>query len=134
MEQPNLFYESLEDALKQVVRALGGTKKVGGMLWPALEFEAAKSRLNDCLNTERPAKLSPEELLLLLQLGRQHGAHDAMAFIVSCAGYRMPTALEPKDEAVGLQKQMEMHLQAIGQVMTRWERLVDSAAAMRVVK
>ena len=47
------MYENIEDALRDAVRALGGTKAVGGKLFPSLPIEQAASRVADCLNIDR---------------------------------------------------------------------------------
>ena len=45
--QYELIHETLNEAMTDAVRALGGSKKVGALLWPAKPVDEAKNRLND---------------------------------------------------------------------------------------
>lgn len=98
MEQQALFHEDINDALRAAVKSCGGTKKVAGQLWPEKTLADAQSYLNDCLNTARPAKLSQEQVLLLLKWAKQAGCHDAINYICEQAGYSHPQPIEPEDE------------------------------------
>ena len=42
-------YETIEDALRDLVRALGGSKAVGAKLFPTLPIDQAAGRVSDCL-------------------------------------------------------------------------------------
>lgn len=99
-----LFYESLNDAIRSVVQALGGTKKVGAALWPAKPPQQAAQRVTDCLNDARPDKFSPDELLLLAKWGRDEGCHALMAFLCAEAGYAAPVPLNRADRKAALQE------------------------------
>jgi hypothetical protein len=96
--------ESLNQALVECVKAAGGSANVGPKLWPEKSREAAQRALLDCLNEDRPAKLSPEQVLLVLRLARAKGFHDGMNFIASDLGYGTPVPIEPRDEYAELQK------------------------------
>lgn len=123
MNQESLFYESFSDALKDVVRVAGGAKAVGGVLWPEKTPEAAQSQLLDCLNDHRPAKLSPEQVLLLLSLGRSKGCHAAMNYVTREAGYSDPTPIEPEDERARLQREFVEAQKAMSRLAERMERV-----------
>lgn len=97
------FFESVNDSLRELVRHLGGHKKVGPMLWPELPLDQAGNRLRDCLNLDRREKLSPEQFVFLLKLGRQVGYHGAMAFVAADAGYESPRPVSPEDAVNALQ-------------------------------
>lgn len=105
MSQDALFYESLADALRAVVQALGGTKAAGCRLWPEKTPESAHRTLLDCLNEARPEKLSPEQVLWLLAAGRKVGCHAAMNYLAREAGYSDPLPVEPEDERARLQRE-----------------------------
>lgn len=45
-----LLYEDELDAAKDAVKALGGAKKVGPLIWPDKAPETAARHLLDCLN------------------------------------------------------------------------------------
>ena len=69
MSQSALFSEDIHDALRDVVRALGGVKDAGARLRPELPADAAGHWLKDCLNPERRHRLDPEQVLWLLREG-----------------------------------------------------------------
>ncbi|WP_103035286.1 hypothetical protein [Castellaniella caeni] len=122
MSQDALFYESLADALRAVVQALGGTKAAGCRLWPEKTPESAHRTLLDCLNESRPEKLSPEQVLWLLAAGRQVGCHAAMNYLAREAGYSDPAPIEPEDERARLQRQFIEAQKAMQQLAGRMER------------
>lgn len=96
--------ESLNDALIACITAAGGSKQVGPLLWPEKAPESAQRMLLDCMNEDRPAKLSPEQVLLVLRLARSKGYHDGMNFIAADLGYGTPVPVEPRDEVADLMR------------------------------
>ena len=122
-EQTSLFSEDIHDALKDVVRALGGMKEAGSRLRPELPAIEAGNWLKDCLNPARRERLNPEQVLWLLREGRKIGCHSAMNFIADEAGYQRPAALEPQDEAAQLQRQFIDAVQALKRITDRGDRL-----------
>lgn len=97
--------ESLNDALIECVKALGGSKQVAPKLWPEKEPEAAQRLLLDCLNEDRPAKLSPDHVLLILRMCRHIGFHGGIGYILDDLGYAEPVPIEPRDELADLLRQ-----------------------------
>lgn len=124
--------ESLNHALIACITAAGGSKKVGPLLWPEKLQDAAQRALLDCMNEDRPAKLSPEQVLLILRLARAAGFHDGMNFIASDLGYGTPVPIEPKDEAAELMRQ---YIEAAAEMKRTAERMERAAArvGMRAV-
>lgn len=104
MSQTRLFFDDVSDALRAAVQALGGYKTVGAMLWPEKAADAAGRLLADCLNTAKPEKLSPDQLILLLRVARGAGVHDAATFIATEAGYKVEP-IEPENERAKLQRE-----------------------------
>jgi hypothetical protein len=102
--QTNLFHESLSDALKDVIMQAGGTKSVGSKLWPEIAPDAAHRKLLDCLNENRAEKLSPDQVLFLLRLGREVGCHAAINYLTAESGYSQPSPIEPEDQRAQLQR------------------------------
>lgn len=96
MDQPPLFVESIYDALKAIVRVLGGAKSVGLMLWPEKAADDAGRRLLDCLNPERKEVLDPEQVTLLFRLARERGFHVAKHWLDAEMGYLPSTPADPK--------------------------------------
>lgn len=103
--QPLLFHETLTDALREVVRAVGGTKKVGALMRPEKSAEEAGRWLADCLNPDRREKLDPDQVLWLIKRGREVGCNSIISFIASEAHYEQPRPIEPEDERARLQRE-----------------------------
>jgi hypothetical protein len=122
--------EGLNQALIDCVKAAGGSSIVGKKLYPEKSPEAAQRCLLDCLNEDRPAKLSPEQVLLVLRLARAKGHHGGIAFILADLGYAPTTPIEPKDEAAELQRQAAELLQAAERITARLERLQPQLKAV----
>lgn len=114
--------ESLNDALIACVKALGGSKQVGPLLWPEKTPDAAQRALLDCLNEDRPAKLCPEQLMLVLRLARSKGFHDGMNYIAAELGYSMPTPVEPRDEVAELMRAFNESVAQQAQLAARIEK------------
>lgn len=115
--------DGFNQALIDCVKAAGGSAIVGKKLFPEKSPEAAQRALLDCLNEDRPAKLSPEQVLLVLRLARAKGHHDGIAFILADLGYAPTTPIEPKDEAAELTRQASELLAAAERITERLQRL-----------
>lgn len=130
MEQQALFHEDVNDALRAAVKACGGTKAVSARLWPEKTLHDAQSYLNDCLNSARPAKLSPEQVLLLLKWSREVGFHGAVSYICNEAGYASPIPVEPEDEYARLQRE---YVNAVKMLALLTPKLEEQKAKLRSV-
>jgi hypothetical protein len=115
--------EGLNQALIECVKAAGGSANVGRKLFPEKSPESAQRALLDCLNEDRPAKLSPEQVLLILRLARAKGFHDGIGFILADLGYAPTTPIEPRDEAAELGRQASELLAAAERITERLQRL-----------
>ncbi len=111
---------SFNATLVECVKACGGSAKVGPKLWPEMLSDAAQRKLLDCLNEDRPAKLSPEQVLLILRMARDRGCHVGMNFLAASLSYAEPTPIEPRDEADELRRQF---IQATGELARMAERI-----------
>ena len=121
---------SFNDALVAAVKALGGSKVVGALLWPEKAPDAAQRLLLDCLNDDRPAHLTPDHVLMILRLARQRGHHDAVAWMLADLGYAPPQPVEPRDEVAELQRQFIEASRAMQQLAGRIERLNTAPAVV----
>lgn len=119
-QQYELIHESINDALREVVQALGGTKKVGALLRPDRLVDEAGRWVSDCLNTERRERLDPDQVLWLLREGRKVGCHGAMNYIARVSGYSA-TPIEPEDERARLQRQFIEATQQLSRLASRIE-------------
>ena len=118
-----LFFDGIEDALREVVRALGGPKVVGAKLWPEIEPDKAGRRLADCMNDSRREVLSPAQVLMILRLGRQCGAHAAINYIARECGYADPAPIEPEDEIARLQREFVEATKQLGALAVQIEKM-----------
>ncbi len=126
--QPPLFIEDVRTALSDVVRALGGFKKVGAELRPDKAADEAGRWLADCLNKDRRERLDYEQIMWILKEGRKHGCHTAMQFIASESGYTAPTPIDPEDEAAELQRQFMKSVHAQAKIVERMEKLIGKVS------
>ena len=133
--QDELFHEDWRDALRHLVKALGGYESAGSELFPAKTRKAAGNWLSDCLNAERPAKLDLEEIVALLKLGREIGCHTAMSFMADDIGYESPKPATPKSpKRLLLEKQAALAAEAV-RLQKDIERIdaVDELKSVRAV-
>lgn len=128
--------ESLNDALVECVKACGGSKQVGARLWPEKSPDAAQRLLLDCLNTDRPAHLTPEQMMLVLRLARERGCHAGMRYIATDLGYSAPVPVDPKDELAELlratlesNREQQRRAERIERLMQPSLRVAEKAAA-----
>ncbi|CAM2142620.1 conserved protein of unknown function [Pararobbsia alpina] len=99
MDQPALFYESINDALDACVKACGGAKVVASKIWPDKTPDGAHRLLLACLNEGRDEKLGPDQVMFILKLGREKGFHGAMSFLAVDAGYEAPRPVDSEKQA-----------------------------------
>lgn len=117
-----LFYDTYEDAIRDTVMALGGYKKVGSMLWPAMPADEAGRKLAHCLNPEKREKLDLAELALIRREGRKAGVHILAHYEARDAGYSEPQPLCPEDEAAQLQREFIAAVKALDAIKQRMDR------------
>lgn len=121
--QPRLFFDAFEDAAREVIIACGGPKAVGSVLWPAKSPDAARTRLLDCLNPDRPEKLAPEEILLLARMGRERASHAIAAYIAQECGYAPPVPVDAEDQIAELQRQFIERADSLQQLGAQIKRM-----------
>lgn len=104
MNQPNLFGDTIYDALEQLVAALGGMKRVGYELWPEEGPERAGQRLRDALNPNHRTNLPPDRLMQLLKMGHGAGIHATFDFICDELDYEKTNPVNREQRVAELQK------------------------------
>lgn len=124
-------YESLNEALIDAVKALGGSKQVGYKLWPEKTVDAAQRHLLACLNEDKPERLTPDHLMMLLRLARAQGHHDSLAYMLDDLGYAPTLPVEPRDESAELQRQFMESVRMQAAIVERMEKAA-SRMNMRV--
>lgn len=130
MQQQQLIHESINDAIRECILAIGGYKPVGLALKPELPADQAGQYVRDRLNPERRERFSPEQLLWILREARKARCHAGMRFLATEAGYAEPVPLDPQDEQAQLMRQFIEAQRQIQALASRMERigLVRSAA------
>lgn len=127
MTQPALWYEDYAEALRDDVRALGGAKSVGVLLWPEKDADAARNKLNDCCNPERRDRLSTEQEHLLIKRAREVRNYSALLYY-TCdeTGFDRPSAKNVQDETAQLQREFIDSVRRSEIVAKRLEALTRS--------
>jgi len=122
MQSEMPFFESVEDALKSAVQALGGSKKVGAQLWPDKTIDDASRTLLDCLNPGRSAKLEATQLMLIFRNAKSAGCHGPFAWFAAEIGYdtKPITSAEEKDRLTNV---VESAYKALAEALPRLERM-----------
>ena len=115
--------DSINEALIACVKALGGSKQVGPLLWPDAAPDAAQRKLLDCLNEDRPHHLTPGQMMMVLRMARHRGFHDAADFMMSELGYAPPVPVDPRDEAAELQRQFIVATEQMAAMVERMQGL-----------
>lgn len=123
MTAPALFHESITDALREVVQALGGFKKVGGAMRPEKPVEEAARWLADCLNQDRREHFDPDQVLWLMRAGRLIGAHAAANYLMRESGYADPVPVDPEDERARLQREFIAAAETVQLIAERLARV-----------
>lgn len=121
--QSSLFHDTYEDAIRDTVMSLGGYKKVGSMLWPAMPADDAGRKLSACLNTDKREKLDLGELRLIRRESRKAGVHILASYEMRDAGYAEPQPLSPEDEAAQLQREYIAAVKAMSAIQSRMDRV-----------
>lgn len=130
--QGELWHDTLPDALRHTISALGGPKRVGCDMWPHKSAQQASTQISNCLSEGRPEKLDLEELIFILKRARAEGVHTAMTFILRECGYADPQPVEPEDERAALEREFIQSVEVQRKLMERLERLSASANVAQI--
>lgn len=122
-------YESLNAALIDAVKALGGSKQVGHKLWPEKTVDAAQRHLLACLNEDKPERLTPDHLMLLLRMARDIGHHAAFAYMSAQLSYADPQPISPRDELAELLRE---YMESRKQDSMKVERIERAISHLKV--
>lgn len=130
MNQRALFHETVFDALGADISASGGFKVVAGKLWPTESPTTAAAKLRNAINPEQPHKLSPDEVLAIKRLAKEHGSFATVNFEAQELGYT-PTWIDPEDELERIERENN---ELLKQLLRRQERAELLRAKVRAVK
>ncbi len=97
--QPELFYDSYFEALRDDVNAIGGPKAVGQTFWPEKEIVAARNAVNDRLNPEKRDRFSDEQERYIMRAAkRKRDFSAALCFLCDDTEFERPKAKSADDE------------------------------------
>jgi hypothetical protein len=119
--QDPLFHDDFNDALANAVKALGKQEVVARQLWGPSKPRAGQY-LSDCLNRDREAKFSIQEIVELLKMFRAKGIHWAMHALCEEVGYSNP-------DIVPLKTKGQERAEQMAQLVAEFKRLADEQAA-----
>lgn len=117
----------LMKALRLIVHRGGGAKKVACWLWPGMRVPTAHGRLLASLDHRRRERLSPEEFMMLLRLGRDLADHTGMELFASMCGYSKPYSVSTEDERADVQRRYIKAATEQREAADRYEALLESA-------
>ena len=121
------LYEDALDMLADLVRQLGGPKKVGPALRGAsVPLETAAQWVRDCLNRDRRERFDPEQFLHILRLAREADIHSGKWWLDAELGYELGKPLNPRDQIAQLQREFIESVHSLRDQADRIERLARS--------
>lgn len=116
MSQSELpFFDSAEAATRHSIEASGKSlKEVASALWPDRNIEAARTLLANCLNENRPERLTCDQHAFVAIFCARF---DWLYYVCHRAGHSQPTAQTPEDQKAQVEA-------AILETVDRFEVLV----------
>ena len=130
--QMSLIHESITDAIREAVQAIGGNKALGALMFPDLPVDQAAGRVRDCLNPDRREHFTPEQLVKIARLAKAAGNSSIMEYLALDLGYLKPVAVEPEDEIARLQREFVQATKSLHNMASRIETITATAAMRRV--
>lgn len=121
VQQQSLWHDTLSEAVRAAVEALGGCKPVAASLWPSMPAQQAGRKLAHCLDDERAEKLSLDELDWIVREAREHGCHTIPGYL-SRHGYQV-TPVSKEDQADELKRDFVAAVAAAQELGKRLEAL-----------
>jgi hypothetical protein len=134
MNQESLPYPaaSIYDALAEAVKALGGPKKVGYLLWSDMREKLATDRVIHCLTPQRAEKFSPQEVDELGRRAALVGCHAVMRYFGDRWSYDV-RPVSPRDEMAELQRQFIASVETVRRISEKIEQ-AEQRPTLQVVR
>ena len=120
--QAPLWHDTIHDALRALIDALGGPKRVASDLWPARDVADGQRYLLKCLDVERPEKLGLEEFVWLMRAGRAGGCHVLAEYLGQACQYEL-RPVDPAAVEADLAARVQQTLSQTAELIRHWERL-----------
>lgn len=119
-------FDTVEDALKAAVMAMGGFKVVGKAMRPT--FDHSAEWLRKCLSDDRRERLDPSQVLWILREAKAQGFHSAFDYVAADAGYRS-SPIDAQEQIQTLQESIDEGLKTLNARMAQVARLQQRGAA-----
>ena len=116
-----LFFDDIYQALMADIQALGGSKKIGSVLWPSLKPDKAGEKVANCANRSHAQKFDLEDMLLVIREARKVGSYATAFFMAGDTGFAQPQPIEPEDEKARLQTEFIQAVKAVQQLSGKLE-------------
>ena len=123
-----MHFDSINEALIACVKAAGGSKTVGGSLWPDIAPDQAQRKLLNALDDSRPENLKPSQVMLILKLARARGFHEGIGYVLTDLAYAPTTPVKPADVAEDLMRQV---IESQRNLAAQMERLTAMQPSLR---
>lgn len=117
--QAALFHDSIYDALRADVAAIGGVKEVARRLWPAHVDAAAKLRA--CLADGHAQKLDIEEILAIKGFAKGVGSFATVTHESQVLAFKVEW-IKPEDERAELQRRFIEAVKLSEQIARRLQK------------
>lgn len=120
-EQAELPLDSFLEGLKEDVRTLGGSTKVGRWFIPEKSDEAQRNYVNDRLSAARRERFTDDQVELIMRRAVQsRGSSGALNYLCDRLGMERP---KPKDPELERRRAMERFSEAADRMYSAVEEL-----------
>ncbi|MDZ7809237.1 MAG: hypothetical protein U5L11_02660 [Arhodomonas sp.] len=123
MEQTSLFHEDFHHSLRDARAAIGGVKRMAGLVYPNLPLDKAHTMLANALNPDRRERLELEDVVAIMRHARAAGCHIPMAYLARELDYAPPETREPENELAALQREFIERAKAMERMASQISRL-----------
>ena len=131
MERQNaLFYECIEDAIGDDIKALGGPKKAASIFFPDKTVEQGAALLRAWSNAERSERPSPSQYILLKGKAREQNSFACVLYEEQTLSCKV-TWVEPEDELQRIERENNELLKALTKRMERADSLRSQLKAVK---
>lgn len=120
--QNALFYECIEDAIGDDIKALGGPKKAALIFFPDKTVEQGAALLRAWSNSERSERPSPSQYILLKGKAKEQGSFACVLYEEQTLSCKV-SWVEPEDELQRIERENNELLKALTKRMERADSL-----------
>jgi sugar-specific transcriptional regulator TrmB len=128
--QNALFYECIEDAIADDIKALGGPKKVAEIFFRDKTVDQGAAYLRAWSNAERSERPSPSQYILLKKLAYQVGSRACWIYEEQELSVKV-AHVEPEDELQRIERENNELLKALTKRLDRADSLRSQLKAVK---